>query len=65
MQLIDGAMDMYLEWREACVALRKAYDQWSSVPVAERKLAFAVYRAALDLEEHASIVYADRAALGR
>jgi hypothetical protein len=59
-QLIDVAMDMYVEWRESCVALGRAYEQWSSVPVAERKLAFAVYRAALDLEEHASAVYADR-----
>jgi hypothetical protein len=59
-QLIDDLMDMYVEWREACVALRTAYERWSSVRVAERRLAFASYQAALDWEEQASAIYADR-----
>jgi hypothetical protein len=59
-QLIDELMDMYVEWREACIALREAYEHWSSVRVAERKLAFATYEAALDWEEQASAIYADR-----
>ena len=59
-QLIDELMDVYVEWREACIALRKAYERWSSVRVAERKLAYAAYGAALDFEERASAVYADR-----
>ena len=59
-QLIDDLMDMYVEWREACVALRTAYERWSSVRVAERRLAFAAYQAALDWEEQASAVYEDR-----
>jgi hypothetical protein len=59
-ELIDELMDMYVEWREACIALRRAYERWSSVRVAERKLAFASYQAALDWEERASVVYADR-----
>lgn len=59
-QLIDELMDMYVEWREACIVLRRAYEHWSSVRVAERELAFAAYRAALDWEEQASAVYADR-----
>jgi hypothetical protein len=59
-QLIDDLMDMYVEWREACVALRTAYERWSSVRVAERRLAFAAYQAALDWEEQASAIYADR-----
>jgi hypothetical protein len=58
-QLIDDLMDLYVEWREACIALRKAYETWSSVRVAERASAFAEYRAALDREELASAVYAD------
>jgi hypothetical protein len=59
-ELIDELMDMYVEWREACIALRVAYEHWSSVRVAERKLAFATYEAALDWEEQASAIYADR-----
>ena len=59
-ELIDELMDMYVDWRESCIALRKAYERWSSVRVAERELAFAAYGAALDWEEQASAVYADR-----
>ena len=58
-ELIDVMMDMYVDWREECIALRKAYERWSSVRLAERKLAFAAYRAALDREDRASAVYAD------
>jgi hypothetical protein len=59
-ELIDDLVDMYVDWREACVGLRKAYERWSSMRVAERELAFAAYGAALDWEEQASAVYADR-----
>lgn len=58
--LIDDLMDMYVEWREASVALKDAYQRWSSVRVAERESAFAEYRAALDREEQTSAFYADR-----
>lgn len=58
--LIDELMDRYVEWREACVALTCAYERWASVPVSERVLAFAAYGAALDWEEQASAVYANR-----
>jgi hypothetical protein len=58
-ELVDVMMDVYVEWREECIALRKAYEHWSSVRVAERELAFAAYRAALDREDRASAVYAD------
>ncbi len=59
-ELIDDLVEMYVEWREECLALRKPWERWSTVPVAERELAFAAYRAALDREEQASVVYADR-----
>jgi hypothetical protein len=59
-QVIDEVMDVYVEWRDACIALRSAYERWSSVRVAERELPFASYRAALDWEERASAIYADR-----
>jgi hypothetical protein len=57
-ELIDAVMDVYVDWREECIALRNAYEHWSSVRVAERELAFAAYRAALDREDRASAVYA-------
>jgi hypothetical protein len=59
-ELIDDLMETYLEWREECVGLADAYERWLSVPLAERSLPFAAYRAALDREEQASAVYADR-----
>jgi hypothetical protein len=59
-ELIDDLMETYLEWREECIALRQAYERWSSGPVAERELSFAAYGAALDREQRASAVYADR-----
>ena len=60
-ELIDELMDRYVDWREQCIAVGSAYERWSNGPSAERELAFAAYRAALDLEEQASLVYADRA----
>ncbi len=56
--VIDRLMEMYLEWREECASLGTAYERWLSVPIEERNLAFAAYRAALDREEQASAVYA-------
>jgi hypothetical protein len=58
-ELIDEVMDRYLDWREQCVALRRAYERWSNRTVSDQRWAFEAYRAALDLEEHASDVYAD------
>jgi hypothetical protein len=58
-ELIDAMMDLYVDWREECITLRKAYERWSSVRLAERELAFAAYRAALDREDRASSIYAD------
>jgi hypothetical protein len=59
-ELIDEIMDRYVDSREQCLALERTYDNWSNGPTAERKLAFEAYKAALDLEEHAALVYADR-----
>jgi hypothetical protein len=59
-ELIDHLMDAYIDWREECITLGDAYERWLNVSVAERSLAFAVYRAALDREQQASSVYADR-----
>jgi hypothetical protein len=57
-QLVDEAVDAYVHWREECVAVREAYGRWKSAPRADAPLAFAAYTTALDIEEHASAVYA-------
>jgi hypothetical protein len=59
-EVIDDLMEIYVDWREECLGLTTAYERWSSVPFRERDLAFAAYQAALDREEQASAVYADR-----
>jgi hypothetical protein len=57
-QLVDEAVDTYLDWREACVAVWDAWGRWRSAPMADARLAFAAYTTALDIEEQASVVYA-------
>jgi hypothetical protein len=56
-ELIDELMELYVEWREACVAVEHAYARWSTVRLFERESAFAEYRATLDWEELTSAVY--------
>jgi hypothetical protein len=41
-----------------------AYELWTNVSTAERRLAFAAYQAALDREDQASSVFAERATKG-
>src|SRR4051812_1939555 len=59
-RLVDEAMDAYVDWREACVAVSDAYQRWAQAPSEGAGLAFGGYRAALDREERASRVYASR-----
>lgn len=54
---VDGLFDTYLEWRYECKAVERAYERWTDSERAERGLAYAVYRAALDREEKAADVY--------
>jgi hypothetical protein len=61
-ELIDDLMEAYVAWREECAALVQAYAWWGSGEVADREMAFAAYRAALDREQQASTVYSDRVA---
>jgi len=59
-ELVDELMEAYVDWREECNGLRDAYDRWSTASPDERSLAFVAYSAALDREEQASAVYAER-----
>jgi hypothetical protein len=59
-EVIDEAIDAYVEWREECLFLVDAYQRWLSEADRDRRLAFAAYRAALDREQQASSVYESR-----
>ena len=56
---IDELLECYLAWREACCAVRLAYQRWLDSTRAEGGLAYASYVAALDREEQAARSYAD------
>ena len=56
---IDALIDGYVAWREASDDVQKAYERWGAAP-ADRDGVFAGYRAALDREQQASQVYAQK-----
>jgi hypothetical protein len=56
--LIDDVMDAYVDWRQESAEAEFAYRRWSVAPSTDPARAFAVYAAALDREELASISYA-------
>jgi hypothetical protein len=51
---VDEAFDSWVAWRAACGRVDEAYRRWAIAPRAQRALAFASYRAALDLEEESA-----------
>ncbi len=56
-ELIDAVMDVYVTWRERCVAVEMSYRLWSCSAPEERALAYSGYTAALDREERAADEY--------
>jgi hypothetical protein len=56
-RLVEEALERYVDWRQACTAVRHAYERWSCAAADERALTFAAYRAALDQEESAAALY--------
>ena len=58
-QLLDGAVDAYVAWREESAAVWAAYERWRCAPAADAPIAFSAYCAAVDREERASHVYAE------
>jgi hypothetical protein len=54
--LVDGLIESWVCWREACEDVRSAYDCWGQCKT-QRALAFASYCAALDREDQAARVY--------
>ena len=57
-RLADEAFRAYVEWLDESEAVWDAYDRWAGAAHADAGLAFGVYRAALEREEHASAIYA-------
>lgn len=55
---IDELLERYICWREACHAVRHAYQRWADIDGRARGPAHAEYLAALDREEHAARIYA-------
>ena len=53
----DEFIESWVWWREACEDVRSAYERWGQCKPAQRDLAFASYRAALDREDQAARVY--------
>ena len=57
-RLVDEAADAYVDWREECLAVWDAYGRWTGAPAVDARLAFAAYKAALEIEEQACAFYA-------
>jgi hypothetical protein len=57
-RLVDGLMQAYVSWREACLRVNDAYGSWAKETSVCATSAFERYTEALDLEEHAAEVYA-------
>jgi hypothetical protein len=60
-RLVDAFVESYVEWREGCDDLERAYQRWAGSAPVDRELAFLAYRAALDREEKAAHVHELRA----
>jgi hypothetical protein len=56
-RLVDAYVESYVEWRVGCADLHGAYQGWAGSGPHDRDLAFLAYRAALDREEKAALVY--------
>jgi hypothetical protein len=56
----DNALAAYVEWRSECDAVRDAYRTWRDARALDEARAFDAYKAALDREESAAVIFARR-----
>ena len=56
-RLTDAYIESYVDWREGCADVHSAYRRWTLSDPRDRNLTFLAYRAALDREEKAALVY--------
>jgi hypothetical protein len=57
-RLVDGLIDAYVSWREACLQVSDTYGSWQTETGLGATSGFGRYMAALDREERAAEVYA-------
>jgi hypothetical protein len=57
-RLVDGLIEAYVSWREACLQVSDAYGSWATERGQDATSAFGRYMAALDREERAAETYA-------
>jgi hypothetical protein len=55
--VVDTPIDRYVAWREECLSVHGAYQRWSDAECGDRSLAYMIYLAALEREEHAARIY--------
>ena len=53
---VDGMMDAYVDWHEACLVVSDAYRSWQGAIGPDLSAAFAWYMTALDREERSAEV---------
>jgi hypothetical protein len=58
-QLVDEFLETYIWWREQSAVADRTYEAWRAAAPEDRGLAFAAYRATLDLEERAAEVHCE------
>jgi hypothetical protein len=58
-RIVDKLVTAYVDWREECLAVRRAYASWTGADSGDAAGAYIAYNAALDREEAAAIAYAD------
>ena len=57
-ELTDQLIERYCDWRIRCDEVHATYEHFKTAPKADRFVAFAAYKAALDQEECAADAYA-------
>jgi hypothetical protein len=56
--VVDGLIEAYVNWREACLRVSDAYVSWASETRPGATSAFGSYMEALEQEERAAEIYA-------
>jgi hypothetical protein len=57
-RMVDGLIEAYVSWREACLRVSDAYASWAGETGLGATSAFGRYMATLDREERAAEAYA-------
>ena len=57
--LVEALDDQRQDWRVEAEEVQLAYEEWDAAPSGEREGAWAAYRAALEREERASLIYGE------